>query len=167
MALDVIVARLQNIQPFNIYAVNPDGSVVPWYEVTGAQLIPDLIVQESNLLEQVQIISARVMHWGRLVAQAKRVWQIEERIYRRWRDKFFLDAIKVSESDGKKKPTDKQIEAEYRNSPEYVVLYSNTERAEEAYNACLAVLDGFKMKKEALRIAAYRRQEDGASILSL
>ena len=165
--LDAIVARLQNMHSFNIFEVQPDGQVKPWYEVTTTTLIPELIINEANLLEQVQTISARIAHWGRLSAQAKRVWQIEERNYRRWRDSFYLQAIQMARVKGEKKPSDKTIEAQYRTSPEYNLMYGNTERAEESYNATLAILDGWRMKKEALRIAAYRRNEDGASILSL
>ena len=163
MSLDTIIARLQNLPSFNIYQVKPDGTVEPWYEVTGASLIADLVIKESDLLEQVQAISARIAHWGRLAAQAKRVWQVEERNYRRWRDGFYLQVIQTSE----KKPSDKIIEAQYRNSPEYNVYYGATERAEEAYNAVMAILDGWRAKKESLKMAVYRKNEDGAAILSI
>lgn len=167
MSLDTVISRLQSMHSFNIYEVTPEGKVQPWYEVTPKSVVPDLVINENNLLEQVQTISARIAHWGRLAAQCKRVWQIEEREYRKWRDSYYLDTIQTAESEGKKKPSDKVIEAGYRTHPIYDAMYSATERAEEAYNATLAILDGWRMKKESLRIAAYRRNEDGASILSI
>lgn len=163
--LDAIIDRLQRIHSFNIHAVQEDGSVAPWWEVTGASVVPELIVTEADIMEQVQTISARIMHWGRMVAQCKRVCDIEERGYRAWRSQFFLNLL-VEVGDGKK-PTDKIMEAQMRVTPEYAEWYERTERAEEAYNTANAVLDGFRAKKEMLRLAVYRRNEDGAAILSI
>jgi hypothetical protein len=163
MGFDAVVQRLQNISSFNIYEVRADGSVAPWYEVAPADVIPTVVVNENDVLEQVQTLSGRIGHWGRLVAQCKRVWQIEERGYRVWRDTKYLNIVQTSE----KKPTEKIIDATIRADPEYSVWYQRMERAEEAYNAAGAVLDAFRMKKEALRIAAYRRNEEGASILGI
>ena len=166
--LDGIVSRLQNMPSFNIYAISPhDGSVAPWYEVTGKLVIPDLVINELDVLEQVQTISGRIAHWGRLVAQARRVWQIEERKYRRWRDSFILQLIRTAEEAGKKKPSADTLAATYRADPGYDSYYMATERAEEAYNAALAILEGWKAKKDALKMAVFRRNEDGAAILSI
>ena len=163
--LDAIIARLQQLQSFNVHAVNPDGSVSPWYEVTGDKIVPDLVIQEADVLEQVQTISARIMHWGRMAAQCKRVWDITCREYRVWRDKLHLEQL-IAAGDGKK-PTDKVIQATIRAHDQYPVHYMRMERAEEAYNAATAVLDGFRAKKGMLTAAAYRRAEDGAAILSI
>lgn len=166
--LDAVISRLQNMPSFNIYAISPnDGSVAPWYEVAGKFIIPDLVINELNVLEQVQTVAGRIAHWGRLAAQARRVWQIEERKYRRWRDGFILKAIQVAEKEGKKKPSADALAAMYRSSSSYDGYYTATERAEEAYNATLAILEGWKAKKDALRMAVFRRNEDGAEILSI
>lgn len=165
--LDVIIARLQSLISFNLYQVNADGSVSPWYEVSGANVIPDLVIREDTILEQVQTIAARIAHWGRLTAQAKRIWQIEDRNYRRWRDSFILEVLQASEKEGGKKPTDKTIEAMYRNNPTYSVLYDKVERAEEAYNAAQAILDGYRAKKDALKMSVYRVNEGDSSVLAI
>lgn len=151
--LDQFIARLQNLHPFNIYAIQADGGVQPWYEVTGL-IVKDLVLDEVTLGQQVQTIAAQITHWGRLAAQAKRVWEIEERNYRRWRDYCFLKAIEAptepEAAKGWKKPTEAAIEASYRTDPEYVKHQSKIERAEEAYNAAIAVQEGFKAKKDML-----------------
>lgn len=168
MPLDAIVSRLQNMPAFNVFAISPqDGSVAAWYEVTGKAVIPDLVINENDILEQVQTVAARIAHWGRLAAQAKRVWQIEERRYRRWRDSLVLGLLQDAEVSGAKKPTQDKLEASYRTHPDYDFYYAATERAEEAYSATVAILDGWRAKKDALRMAVFRRTEDGAAILSI
>lgn len=159
--LDQFITRLSNLNPFNVYAVHPGGEVKPWYEVTGA-IVKDLVIDEVQLGIQVQTIAAQITHWGRLAAQAKRVWEIEEREYRRWRDSVVLEMVEPpanpEDAKGWKKPTETIIEATYRTRPEYVQWNQRTERAEEAYNAALAVQDGFKAKRDMLMryVARYR-----------
>lgn len=162
MSLDEHVARLQNLEPFNIHSVGKDGVAKPWYDVTGA-IVKDLVIREVDLALQIQAVSAQISHWGRHAAQCKRVWEIEERLYRSWRSKFYLEAIKAAE----KKPSDKQIEARYRVDPEYVKYQVAIERAEEAYSSTMSILDGFRAKRDMLRSAVRRSAEDGAPQLSV
>ena len=139
--LDQIIARLQNLAPFNVYQVTPTGDIEPWFEVTGG-IVRDLILQEDTLGEQVQTISAQIMHWGRLSSQCKRVWEITERQYRIWRDRTVLAMLEpATKPKDWKKPTEKQVNSTIRTLPEYTEHYIAQERAEEAYNACVAVLD--------------------------
>jgi hypothetical protein len=151
--LDQYLARLQNLQSFNVYSVLANGSAEPWYEVTGA-IVRDLVLDEATLAQQVQTIAAQITHWGRLAAQAKRVWEIEEREYRRWRDYQILKCLEVpKEAEARtvwKKPSEAVIEATYRTNPKYVDFNIRIERAEEAYNAAIAVQEGFKAKRDVL-----------------
>jgi hypothetical protein len=168
--LDQFIARLSNLNPFNIYAIHPDGSVRPWYDVTGA-IVKDLVVDEVALGQQVQTIAAQVMHWGRLAAQAKRVWEIEERGYRQWRDRQILELIEPpadpERAKGWKKPTEIVIEATYRTDPEYAAWNQKIERAEEAFNACLAVQDGFRAKRDMLMRYVTKHRDDSQPHLSV
>ena len=161
--LDQFINRLQNLHPFNINAIMDNGSVKPWYEVTGL-IVKDLVIDEVALAQQVQTIAAQITHWGRLAALAKRVWEIEERDYRRWRDYQFLKMIEppVEEDAAKKwkKPTEAAIEATYRTDPGYVKWQSRIERAEEAYNGAVAVQDGFKAKKDMLMRYVVRYRDE-------
>jgi hypothetical protein len=168
--LDQYVARLQKLSSFNVYAINAEGGVVPWYEVTGA-IVKDLVLDEVTLAQQVQTIGAQITHWGRLAAQCKRVWEVEEREYRRWRDYFILKMIEPpanpEAAKGWKKPTESVIEATYRTDPQYAKFNVAIERAEEAYNAALAVQDGFKAKKDMLMRYVVRYRDENQPHLTV
>lgn len=161
--LDQYVQRLQNIEPFDIYAVRPDGTVAPWYTVTG-DIARDIVIREDALAAQVEAVAAQVMHWGRHAALAKRVWEIEEREYRVWKAQRYLETLKNAEG---KKPTEAFIEATYRTHPEYGPRATRVERAEEAFNAAQAILEAFKAKRDMLKAAVVRAHENGQPRLSV
>jgi hypothetical protein len=164
--LDQYVARLQNVRPFNIYTIDAAGDVAPWFEVT-AEVVHELVITTYDLMTQVQAISVQIQFWGRMESQCKRVWQIEERNYRRWRDAQVLALSQPpddpEEAKAWKKPTEKRIEASYRQMPEYDQHWAAVERAEEAYNGAHAILEGFRAKKDMLRAHVFRSHEDGAA----
>jgi hypothetical protein len=168
--LDQFVARLQNVRPFNIYTIDSTGNVSPWYEVT-SEVVQLLVINTHDLATQVQGISAQIQFWGRMEAQCKRVWEIEERNYRRWRDGEVLrlsnPPVDPEQAKSWKKPSEKRIEALYRQMPQYNTFWSAVERAEEAFNGAHAILEGFRAKKDMLRSYVYRSQEDGAARLSV
>ncbi len=168
MGLDQQIARLQNMESFNVYSVTPDGVISPWYDVTGAGLIPDLVIQEQNLAEQVQIVSAQIAHWGRHTSQCQRVMEIEERHYRAWRSQFFLDVRtgKRKLGEGDKKPTKEETEAMYRVDPDYAVYQNNIERAKEAHESAKEIVNAYKAKRDMLRTVV-RRSGDGSVQLSV
>jgi hypothetical protein len=161
--LDQYIARLQNLHSFNVFAIQKNGTVEPWYEVTGL-IVKDLVIEEATLGQQVQTIGAQITHWGRLAAQCKRVWEIEERDYRRWRDYQILKMVEppANPEPAKvwKKPSEAVIEATYRTDPDYVKWNQKIERAEEAYNAAIAVQDGFKAKKDMLMRYVVRYRDE-------
>lgn len=168
--LDQYIARLQNMRSFNIFTIDDKGSVGPWYDVT-SEIVRELVIYDYDLATQVQMISAQIQFWGRMESQCKRVWQIEERNYRRWRDhqvvKLATAPDDPEKAKGWKKPTDKQIEAMYRQMPAYHKHWDAVERAEEAFNAAHAILEGFRAKKDMLRSHVYRSKEDGAPRLGV
>ena len=169
--LDAIISRLQNMHAWNVYEVLTDenkAEVKPWYEVTGG-IVNDLVIKDANLQEQVQALPGQIMQWGRLAAQCKRVWEIVERQYRIWRDTKMLGLLSPPDPKPKdwKKPTEKLAEATMRSDPQYKVWYKHQERAEEAYNAAMAVLDGFRAKKELMKAAVIRKNENAAPMLSV
>jgi len=157
------IQRLQNIQPFNIYKIDDDtGAVAPWFEVT-AEVVHDLVLREQGLGYQVQIIAGEIQKWNRLMAQCQRVWQIEERKYRIWRDGLYLAAIDPDDKPaGWKKPPESALAAQARVHPEYGRYYQAIERAEEAYNACKAVVEGFRAKKDMMKSYVVRYYDDAA-----
>ena len=168
MHLDEIAQRLQNASTFNIWSIDETGKTQPWFAVSQEQVVRDLLIHEPTLGTQVQAISSQVQYWGRLAAQAKRVWEIEERRYRIWRSRFYLNAIMPPPDDSSwKKPTEKTIEAKYRVDPEYSVWQERLERAEEAFNATQAILDGFRAKAQLLKTYAMRVRDDAAPRLAV
>ena len=165
--LDEYVQRLQNLSPFNIYKINADGSVEPWWEVTSA-ITADLVIYEQTLGHQVQIISGEINKWHRLKAQCYRVWQIEERGYRVWRDRFYLNAIDPEgKEDGWKKPTEKAIEAMYRTSDEYATWNARIERAQEAHDSCDAIVEALRAKRDMLKTYVLSSRDGAAHQLSV
>jgi hypothetical protein len=170
-ALDQFIARFQNMRSFNVYNIDDQGEVRPWFDVPGPSVVRDLVIKPHDLETQVQSISVQIQFWGRMEAQCKRVWQIEERNYRRWRDAQLLELSQAptdpEEAKGWKKPSDKRIEALYRQRPEYNELWQAVERAEEATNAAHAVLEGFRAKKDMLRAHVFRSHEDGQARMSV
>ena len=168
--LDQYIARLQNMRTFNIYTIDEKGNVGPWYDVT-SDIVKDLVIYDYDLGTQVSSISAQIQFWGRMESQCKRVWQIEERNYRRWRDHQLLALSRPpddpEEAKGWKKPSEKHIEAMYRQMPAYHKRWEAVERAEEAFNAAHAILEGFRAKKDMLRSHVYRSKEDGAARMSV
>lgn len=160
--LDEYVQAVQNIQPFNINRILPHGDVEPWFEVT-QEIAGELVIREERVGYLVQTVAAQVEKWGRLAAQAKRVWQVEERKYRVWRSEVFISAkrppVDPKEAKTWKKPSEKDVEAQYRADPEYTVIHVRIEAAEEAYDAAKAIVEGFKAQRELLR--TFARQDAG------
>lgn len=157
MSHDAIIHRLQNIDPFVVQQIDPQGVPRPWSRVTGAAIMAELVINPHTLRDQVDAIAAQIAHWGRLVAQTKRVWQVHERKYRYWRSGIELKLLTESE----KKPSQAVIEAHYRTLPEYELFQTALEEAEEAYNSAVAVYEGFRAKAQMLR-ADLHRAPDGS-----
>jgi len=151
---------------------------VPWYEVTGA-IVDDLVLHDQNVGIQVQAIAAQIAHWSRLTAQAKRVWEIEERRYRIWRSKRELyyseEPAEGTEKRGwaltktgsPKKPTLDAISALIRTEDEYEQWQDRIERAEEAFSAASGILDAFKAKRDMIRTVVWRNRDSGQPELSV
>lgn len=159
--MDHIVQRLQNIPPFNIYKIKNDGTCEPWYKVSGKEIIPDILIMDYNLKQQVQTVSGTISHWGRLSSQAKRVWDIKAREYRVWRAKKYLGF----RQDGEKH-TEKEIDALIRTSEGYNELYNEVERAEEAYYSTVIIVQAWQAKKALMKDLLYRHNtEDGSELV--
>lgn len=159
---DAIVHRLQAIQPFTIQQIDTTtGTPSPWAQVTGPSILRDVVINPHSLRDQVDTISGFIAHWGRLVAQTRRVWQVHDRRYRHWRSTIELQVLKEGIEGLDKKPTVAAIEAHYRSLPEYAVMQTAIEDAEEAYNSAVAIFEAFKEKASQLR-RDVRFNQDGS-----
>ncbi len=148
---DAIVQRLQAIHPFSIQQIDPAGNPQPWALITGPGIIPDLVVNPHTLRDQIDSVAALIAHWGRLVAQTRRIWQAHERHYRHWRSQVELKCLREGIEGLDKKPSQAAIESFYRTLPEYTVFQVAIEDAEEAHNATTAIFEAFKEKAAVLR----------------
>ncbi len=164
--LDEYVQRLAHLPSFNVYAITKDGAdCEPWYEVNPQEVLNDLVIREQGLGAQLQLLGAEIMKWRRYEALCHRVYLIEERKYRIWRDTLYIKNITPppdpEEAKGWKKPTEKALEAMYRSHPDYSSFQIKSERAEDAMRGCLAVVDGLKAKRDMLKECVGRAKDDG------
>lgn len=165
--LDDYVHRTQGLPPITMQRVTDDGDVVDWFQI-GPEVSRDLLLYEQGLGHQVQIIAGEIQKWHRLSALAKRVWEVRERQYRIWREKFYLDQITPPDDDGPwKKPTEKAIDARARTQPEYADHQNKIEAAEEAYNAVQGVVEGFRAKRDMLKTYVFRHRDAAEPQLSV
>ena len=159
MDLDVVIARLQNLPGFTVSRVNEKGTIDVAYQVDMGIVIQELL-SNFDIEDQAQLIPAQIVNWGRIAAQVKRVWEVTERQYRVWRDSLWVDLATPLEG---KKPTDKLIDATVRRHPGYSQCYAAMEEAEEIYNSCTAILDGWRAKKDIYKTGLIRRLENTAA----
>lgn len=132
----------------------------------GSALADLLAIRHDRIAQDVQAISVQIAEWGRLAALARKHWQEAERAYRVFRDRIIVEQS-TPQGDGWKKPTDKIIEATYRTNPDYARAYQAIEMAEEQYNACVAVCDGLRAKKDMMRHFVMRSIEDSSPRLAV
>ena len=163
MSLDAAIQKFQNLPSFNIYTFQ-ENVPVPWYEVRPAEVAQELVIREISVEEDAYKVAAQVLEWGRLVALAQRVWEVQQRRLRTWKAHIWVKIMEDFEKEekdpktgkpiAKKKPTEKHIEALYRVNPEYEVWNREIERAAEALNSAQTALDAFKAKRDMLRAFA-------------
>lgn len=150
---DQWVLAVQNLPQITLEQISEQGTVTPWQPLDLASVVQAVVINESNLIQQVEQISAQIMYWGRLEALAKRVWEVREREYRVWRDKTILQII-----DGSK-VAQWVADAKVREHADYAKHYEQTEKAEEAYNAIRTIVEAFRTKALMLRTFVRREQE--------
>jgi hypothetical protein len=161
-SFDAIMQRLQAVSPFNLNYVSPNGEALPWWEIDSNLLLEDLVLSDLDLDGQVQTLALRIAFWGRLCAQAKRIWEIKERKYRIWKAKWY-----ILYREDETKHTEKEIDSLIRVRPEYISLYNDVEKAEEVYNILTAVVEAWRVKKDIVKTAVYRRSTEDGSKLSI
>ena len=160
MDLDAIVSRLQVLPSFGISGVSATGQIEFSFNIEMGIVVQELLSQ-MDVMTQAQLIPAQITNWGRLAAQAKRIWEISEREYRIWRDTLYVEL--ATPPEGGKKPTEKLIDSTIRKHPEYAFHYTRMETYEEVYNSCTAILDGWRAKKDMFKTGLIQQLENTAS----
>lgn len=153
------VKRLEQMKPFVVSEVGPDGELTPYLEIRGEQIIPAVVISEHDLGGQVERVSAEIAWWSRLAAQCDVVVQYKERKYAIWKSRFRLDHAGDEHPTTGKKVTLAQLEDLYRVSDEYSAINDELERVREALRSCEGVVEAFRAKRELLMRTVWRAQD--------
>ncbi len=169
--LEQIVGRLSNLPPFTVHKFDDTtNEIAPFMNVTQG-IVQELVINEVNLQEQVQAISAQIQYWARLVSIARRTVVVLQRNYRQWQAYKYIQAVTPpqdeKESKAFKKPTEEGIKALYRVDPEYIIHQTKIENAEETLSSCEGILEGFRAKLQSMKLSIQRNRDDGMPRLSV
>jgi len=165
--LDQYIQRLEAIEPFHVPKITDDGEIVEGFRIDGS-VAQVLAIREATLHDAVSVVATEIMWYGRLAAQAKRVWQQREREVTIWKARQYVTlASPDGKPDGWKKPSDKFIECQYRTLDEYEKRNREAERAEEAFNASQLIVDAFRAKERMLKADVYRARDGSLQRLSV
>ena len=144
--LDALVQRIQALPGWEINQVAGE-KLMKFKDADPRDIAAEMIIVESDLGSQVDMLPAQVLEWGRLVAMANRALQSTQRKYRQWRDGVALSMLEAAKDAGEKKPTEAHIDRSIRDRVEYAGHYAKQEAAEDALRCCEAVLEAFKTKR--------------------
>jgi len=117
-------------------------------------LIPQLVIDNKDLLTEGAICAAFVLHWGRVAAAARRHKAKVEAAYRGWRDRTWLEIkhTPLPDTDGKPKyPTDAHVERLLHQHPEYGDWRGRQDDAQEAAENAEAVHLAFQVKADMIK----------------
>lgn len=108
-------------------------------------LIPQLVIDNKDLLTEGAVCAAFVMAWGREAARARRWHAQVEATYRGWRDRTWLELKQTPLAEGKL-PTDKHTEMLVHMHPEYGEWRGKMDDSQEAAENAEAVYEALKIK---------------------
>jgi hypothetical protein len=111
-------------------------------------LIPQLVIDATDLLSEASACAALVLYWGLEAARARRTKARAEAAYRQWRDRTFLE-FKNTATDGKY-PSDTVAEKLYRTHADYGVWQQKIDDAQEQAEQAEAIYEAFRAKKEMI-----------------
>ena len=150
--IDAAVQRLQSLPRFHLQSIDDSGRPVAHWDVSPVDLAPEIITSVHSYEIDLETVGALVVEWGVRVARAQRVWEIRERHLRTWKARKTLELKELTDEEGKpKKLTQAQIEATYRLDEAYETLNQEVEKAAEAHQCALAVLEAVRAKVQTLR----------------
>jgi hypothetical protein len=117
-------------------------------------LVPQLVIDNKDLLTETAMCAAFVLYWGREAARARR-WQAQvEAAWRTWRDRNWLDIkhTPLIADEGKPKyPTDSYVEKLLHQQPDYGDWRGRLDDAQEAAENAEAVHLAFQVKADMIK----------------
>jgi len=117
-------------------------------------LVPQLVIDNKDLLTESAMCAAFVLYWGREAAAARRAKARVESAYRTWRDRTWLEIkhTPLPDTEGKPKyPTDAHVERLLHQHPEYGEWRGRQDDAQEAAENAEAVHLAFQTKAELIK----------------
>jgi hypothetical protein len=115
-------------------------------------LIPQLVIDATDLLSEASVCAALILYWGLEAARARRAKARAEAAYRQWRDRNFLDIKNGPHKEGDKAPSDTVAEKMYRTLPDYGVWQQKIDDAQEQAEQAEAIYEAFRAKKEMILV---------------
>lgn len=118
------------------------------------QLIPQLVIDNKDLLTESAMCAAFVLYWGRESARARRWHAQVEASYRTWRDSTWLELKQVpvpGTEDKPKFPTDGMADKLVRMQPNYGDWWRRLNDSQEAAENAEAVHLAFQAKAEMIK----------------
>ena len=160
-SLDAYLVQLANITPIDIPHLTVDGQLDPGNgtRIDGT-IVHALAIRSATLANAVSTIAPEIMWYGKVRAQAYRVWQIREREHTIWKARQMLELLSPEgKADGWKKPSLEAAKNLYRIEPEYLTQRRAIEAAEEAYNVCDLIVQALHAKKAMLQVDVFRARD--------
>lgn len=157
--------KLKHIPPFTVEAIDETTQQPRVWFFGGAGEIEVLrMIDAADRLRVFAMCGAEIGRWERASAATKRVWQYHESMYGQWKAALTVEyttppaAVEAEEAppaEGEKAkktkaapewkaPPEWQVEARYRNHPNYRKMNINVERAEEAHNTVLGIINAWE-----------------------
>jgi hypothetical protein len=116
---------------------------------TSRWLLPQLMVDTTDLLADSSTVAALVLYWGLEAAKARRAKARADAAYKSWRDRMFLE-IKNTPLENSKYPSEASAEAAYRTLPDYGLWQQKIADAQEQAEQAEAVYEAFRAKKDMI-----------------
>lgn len=116
-------------------------------------LIPQLVIDNKDLLTEGAMTAAFVLHWGREAARARRYHARAEAAYRSWRDGIWiaLKSTPLGAEDKPKFPSDAMTDKLVRQDPQYGHWRGRLDDSQESAEVAEAVLEAFRVKAELIK----------------
>ena len=150
MSYSELLHRVQSLPPIQIYDFTEAGfSVIRTDEI--ADLAQQIVITDANRAEGESLCGLQILEWGRLAAHSSKMLDIAERKFRKFKAEIAMGLINEAKDGKGKAPTEKQLEAAYRDHPLYDSYNEVIECTKESFMCCQVLVDALKAKRDMLR----------------
>jgi hypothetical protein len=136
---------LDRIAKFEAFTIAGNRYTAEW-------LIPQLVVNSANIIDDVSVCSAHALYWGLAASRARRYKAAVDASYRQWRDRLWLQFKSEPLKSTGKIPADSVCEKLYRSTSEYGEWRTKLDDGQEAAELAEAIFEAFKLKVQLLKV---------------